>query len=278
MNHSKLAHSLRSHRPQAIVPLYRERFLAFVSRAEKVEQEPKHEKKADFGDIDLSALKPPPQAYVVNGIGIIPVFGVIGKGLSDAEKCLGCADIDDIYNQLREWETDASINEVVLHFNSGGGTTSGLEELNAYISKYPKFTTAFADEDCGSAAYWLASACRRFVVTPSANIGSIGIYISITDESAKFAAEGKKVIVVSAGDYKGAGIEGTSLSEKQMAYLQGEVNELRRRFVRDVLKNRPLVSEEDMQGQSFYGDIAAEKGLVTGVVLSFDELLSQLAA
>jgi ClpP class serine protease len=237
----------------------------------------KHADEDDDNELMSQMLKPPESPYItVDGVGVIPIKGVIGKGLTYIEKCLGCCDIEDIAAKLEEWKDDPFVQEIVFDINSGGGGTTGLEELAKVIREYPKMTTGFADEDCQSAAYWLGSQCKRLLGTPSSSWGSIGIYVTIIDESVKFAEDGKTVIVIKDGDYKGAGIEGTTLSEKQTDWLQYEVTELKRRFVRDIRSVRAFVQDLDMQGQSFYGDIAASKGMITGVVQSFKEAMDSI--
>lgn len=214
--------------------------------------------------------------YVKDGTGIIPVRGVIGKCLSPLEAMLGCADIDKIASQLDAWMKDDTVFEVVLHMDSGGGSTTGLEELAKKIRTYDKPTIAFTDSDCGSAAYWMASQCKRFVCTPSASVGACGVYITMTDERKKFEKEGREVVVIKSGKYKAAGVEGTSLTPDQINALQDEVDELHGRFIRDVRYVRQFASLEDLQGQSFYGDKAAQRGLTTGIVDSFDALLEEI--
>lgn len=214
--------------------------------------------------------------YVDEGIGIIPVNGVIGKGLSALESMLGCADIDIIGRTLKEWETRDDVFEVVFNVDSGGGSTSGVEEMAKRIREYPKPTISFTESDCGSAAFWLASQAKRFVCTPSASVGACGVYVTINDDFDKYAKEGRKVVVIKSGQYKAAGVEGTRLSKAQEEQLQEEVDELHRRFIRDVLAVRQFAKMEDLQGQSFYGDIAAVRGLTTGVTDSFDDLLKDI--
>lgn len=232
----------------------------------------------DDEDEMLSGLLVQPKSpYITpDGVGIIPIYGVIGKRLSWMEKAIGSCDLDDVNAKLDEWADDPFVKEIFLDINSGGGTTTGLEETAKKIREYPKFTTAFSDEDCGSAAFWLASQCKRVLATPSSSWGSVGIYVVIEDESQKYAKEGKTVIVIRNGDYKGMGVDGTSLTEKQFDWMQYEVDELRRRFVRDVKAVRMFIQDADLQGQSFYGDIAAQKGFVTGVVWSRKEALDSI--
>ena len=214
--------------------------------------------------------------YVKDGTGIIPVRGVIGKCLSALEAMLGCADIDRIASQMDIWQKDDTVFEVVLHMDSGGGSTTGLEELAKKIRTYDKPTIAFTDSDCGSAAYWMASQCKRFVTTPSASVGACGVYITMTDERKKFEKEGKEVVVIKSGKYKAAGVEGTSLTPDQINSLQDEVDELHGRFIRDVRAVRQYAQLEDLQGQSFYGDKAAQRGLTTGIVDSLSGLLEEI--
>jgi ClpP class serine protease len=214
--------------------------------------------------------------YVREGIGVIPIYGVIGKGLSPLEAMLGCADIEKISEQLDAWDKDDNVFEVLLKVDSGGGSTTGMEEFAKKIRNYQKPTISFSDSDCGSAAFWAASQCKRFVCTPSASIGACGVYITMVDESEKFKKEGREVVVIKSGKYKAAGVEGTSLSSDQMESLQDEVDELHQRFIRDVRSVRQFASLDDLQGQSFYGDKAAQRGLATGVVDSFEALIEDI--
>jgi ClpP class serine protease len=300
MIRSDLTYALSAGKPLLIDPLKARAFLAsahailnnpdlayllsqYVS-GDKYENKPKgrRNQRADFGDFEGPdaardsgvALSCTP--YVRDCTGIIPVRGVIGKCLSPLEAMLGCADVDVITKALQDWEKNDNVYEVVFHMDSGGGSTTGLEELAKKIRNYPKPTISFTDSDCGSAAYWIASQCKRFVVTPSSSIGACGVYITMTDESEKYAKEGKRVEVIKSGEHKAAGVEGTSLSETQREGLQGEVDELHRRFVRDVRSVRTYANPMDLQGQSFYGDVAANRGLATGVMDSFEDLLKDI--
>lgn len=224
----------------------------------------------------MRGISVPSNPYIKDGTGIIPVRGVIGKCLSALEAMLGCADIDTIAETLDKWSKDDTVFEVVLRMDSGGGSTTGLEELAKKIRNYDKPTIAFTDSDCGSAAYWMASQCKRFVTTPSASVGACGVYITMTDERKKFEKEGREVVVIKSGKYKAAGVEGTSLTNDQIVALQEEVDELHSRFIRDVRSVRQFAMLEDLQGQSFYGDKAAQRGLTTGVIDSFDSLMEEI--
>lgn len=302
-----LLSALQSHRPLAIDPI---RVRAFLASAEQImarpdlahllskyadqnrklkkAMRPYNEKYAIYADdgededeedgdemmhLKARMMKSMSIPYVQDGVGIITIDGVIGKGLSPLECMLGAVDIDRISALLDAWAERPDVQEVIFKFDSGGGTTTGLEELAKKIRTFVKPTIAYCESNCGSAAFWLASQCNRFAVTPSAEIGAVGIYLNITDETEKYAKEGKKVIQIKSGRFKGVGVAGVPLSAEQEANLQEECVEQHRRFIRDVKSVRMFVNEDDLQGQTFYGDIAVQRGLATTVVDSFKQLL-----
>jgi protease-4 len=222
-------------------------------------------------DVDsfFSSFKNP---EIKDGVGCIPVEGVIGKGLTKIERMLGCADLKEIACTMDCWEKMDNVKEVVFKFDSGGGSTSGLEEMAKKIRNYPKTTIAYCEGDCGSAAFWLASQCTRFYVTSSSSIGACGIYLTLKNHEKKHQKEGIEIDIIKSGEYKAAGVENTGLSELQRQRLQDEVDELHRRFIRDVRSVRVFASEDDLQGQSFYGDEAVRKGLATNLVDGWKEV------
>ena len=179
---------------------------------------------------------------------------------------LGCTDLCDIAHTLDAWEKRDDVQDVVFKFDSGGGSTTGLEEIAKKIRNYSKSTTAYCEGDCGSAAYWLASQCDRFMVTPSSSIGACGIYLNLKDLTDKYEKEGVKITIIKSGEYKAAGVEHTALTDLQFQRLQDEVVELHRRFIRDVKSVRVFVDESNLQGQSFYGDESVKIGMATSLV------------
>jgi protease-4 len=293
---SDLAIRIQSFRPLALEPIAGQKFLSTLAEVNSDEQlertlrkvayskpsakEASPKKKADDDDEKEHLLRmfamPWAPKVTSKGTACICIKGVIGKNLNPMEKMLGCTDINDIYDSLKSFEKNQSIKRVILKINSGGGTTTGLEEIARYIFNYPKETIAFTDEDMGSAAYWIGSQCQRVIVTPSSTVGSVGIYVSLVDNSKQFADEGKEVILIKSGEYKGAGVEGVGLTQLQGDWIQDEVIELHDTFKGNVKRARPLISDKDLQGQSFSGSKAAERNIVTGLVDSFDELMEQL--
>jgi signal peptide peptidase SppA len=202
-----------------------------------------------------------------NGIATIHINGVIGRRLSWVEKaCTDCTDTIDVTDSLRLAYSDAKVGEIRLHIDSPGGTVTGIPELAEYIahlSRGPKRIHAFTEGMCCSAAYWLAAGCSTVSASRSADIGSIGVYQAWFDQSRQFANEGIAAEIVKAGKWKAEGYPGTSISDDYRKMLQSEVDAIYGWFTSFVKKYRPRVSDETRQGQSFMGEEALSRGLIT---------------
>jgi protease-4 len=217
-----------------------------------------------------------PQPQKVGKVGIVPLRGVIGKNLSRLDTLTGAADVDEFTSALEMFESDDEVEVILVDISSPGGTVTGVEEAAATLARSKKKTVAFTDTEAASAAYWIGSSADRFVATPSATVGSVGVYMAIPDVSKAYEAMGVKMEVIKSGTLKGAGIEGTSLSDAQRADLQEQVNGIHADFRASVRGKRRLVNDEDMEGQVFSGKVAARKGLVTGLGTSIAALVAEL--
>jgi signal peptide peptidase SppA len=229
--------------------------------------------KFGFTDMIAQLFGAAPQPYVVDGVGTVPIVGVIGKGLSPLEKMMGAVDVNDLSVTLDQMAADPAVEKVALHVSSPGGTVTGVEELANKVRGLGKPTMAYTDSEMASAAYWIASAADRVVASPSSTVGSIGVYLAVPDFSKAAEMAGIKMVVIKSGKFKGAGIEGTSLSEDQIANLQESVDSIHADFKAAVNMKRKMVRAEAMEGQTFSGKQAAAQGLVTGLADSFDAAL-----
>ena len=218
-----------------------------------------------------------PEPYKAGRVGVIPLRGVIGKGLSRLEALTGAADVDEFTTALEAMEDDEEVEYIVVDISSPGGTVTGVEEAASMLARSSKKTIAFTDTEAASAAYWIGAAgADRFVATPSATVGSIGVYMAIPDYSKAFEMQGVRMDVIKSGTLKGAGIPGTSLSDAQRADLQAQVEAIHADFKAAVRGKRRLAKDEDMEGQVFSGRQAAQKGLVTGLGTSLAALIAEL--
>jgi signal peptide peptidase SppA len=229
--------------------------------------------KFGFTDMLAQLFGVAPKPYIVDGIGIIPVVGVIGKGLSPLEKMMGAVDINDLSDQVDAMASDPSVEKIAFQVSSPGGTVTGVEELANKIRNLGKPTMAYTDSEMASAAYWISSASDKVTASPSSSVGSVGVYMAIPDYSEAAKMQGIKMVVIKSGKFKGAGIEGTSLDEGQLGNLQEGVDTIHAEFKDAVNMKRKMVKAEAMEGQVFSGKQAAAQGLVTGLADSFNDAL-----
>lgn len=264
---------LKARRPLLINPTLASDFL---ERAASLEI-PLTAKSSDIGEMLAAVYGAKPVLEKFPPFAVVPVRGVIGRGLSELEKMCGCCDLKSVEEMLEDCERDEAITTIILAIDSPGGTSVGVPELASRIREMSKKVIAFTDNEACSAAYWLGSQASEFYATPSSSVGSVGCYIAYEDESKRYADAGVIVDVIRAGKYKGAGISGTSLTEDQRNMLQGEVVEIWESFKADVKMVREFVDESSLEAQIFSGRKAADLGLVTGLVRGFDEMMELLA-
>ena len=229
--------------------------------------------KFGFTDMLAQLFGQAPAPYVVDGVGIVPIVGVIGKGLSPLEKMMGAVDVNDVSAAIDAFAANPEVEKIALQVSSPGGTVTGVEELANKIRNLEKPTMAYTDSEMASAAYWISSAADKVTVSPSSTVGSVGVYIAIPDYSEAAKMQGIKMVVIKSGKFKGAGIEGTSLDEGQLGNLQAGVDTIHAEFKEAVNMKRKMVKAEAMEGQVFSGKQAAAQGLVTGLADSFNDAL-----
>jgi signal peptide peptidase SppA len=268
-----LIKDLKARRPLLINPTLASDFL---ERAASLEI-PLTAKSSEMGEMLAAIYGAQPVLEKFPPFAVVPVRGVIGRGLSELERMCGCCDLNAVEEMLEDCERDEAITTIILAIDSPGGTSVGVPELASRIREMSKKVIAFTDNEACSAAYWLGSQASEFYATPSSSVGSVGCFIAYEDESKRYADAGIIVDVIKAGKYKGAGIAGTSLTAEQREMLQGEVVEIWESFKADVKAVREFVDESSLEAQIFSGRKAADLGLVTGLVRGWDEMMEILS-
>lgn len=214
--------------------------------------------------LDLSSLIPQRRPLAIDektGVASIHVLGPIGKNLSQIEQSCGATGLEQIRADYAA-ALAGGARGVLLDVDSPGGTVTGTPELAAMIADHPLPTVAYTEDMMASAAYYLAAGAEAIVATPSASVGSIGVYIPWMDTSAQYAAAGivADPIVNTGGDLKALGFGG-SLTEEQRAYLQAEVDADFAAFKAHVT-NRRAIPDSAMRGQCLSGKSALDANLI----------------
>lgn len=213
---------------------------------------------------------------MIGSVAVVSIQGKLCTGLSPFESwCYGMTRSEDISAALTMVGMMPS-TAIVLNINSPGGFAMGMPELAAQIADLAavRLTVAFTAGQMCSAAYWIGSQAGSLYSSLSAQVGCVGTYATFYDYSEMLKQRGVSVEVLAAGKFKGIGAFGTSLTAAQREFLQADVDRTNSRFLAAVKASREGVSDDDLQGQWFDGEQAAEKKLSDGVQLSLADLVS----
>lgn len=256
---AKLTHKL-AHEPWAIRPEYHSTLVAAAEAYHYDEEE-------DGGPYE------PPTPEEVDGIAIIHIHGPLGKMLTDWELMFGMTDYDDVATQLAEADANPNVTAILLHIDSPGGTITGLPELAAKMRAVEKPLVAYTEGTAASAAYWIASQADNVLLSQSAEVGSVGVYIALLDQSEFLRNQGLRVNAIAAGENKLDYADFKPLSDEARERLQANVNKWHDRFKGDINIKR-TVPGDSMTGQVYEGLEAVEAGLADGVVDDIQDVIA----
>ena len=238
-----------------------------------------HLQQFTHGSIELVSIEKETESgtvEIVGNVAIIPIKGMIGKGLDEWEKrYFGMCDVDDVRKGLAEAK-GAEVDTIILDIDSPGGFATGVHELATEIAAMNQFVVTYTEGEMASAAYYLGAGAKHVAASPTALVGSVGVYTVLMDSSQAYRDAGHTVEVIKSGALKGVGVEGTSLTDEARAEVQGIVDARGKAFREFVVANRRNIDFEHLEGQSFLGSDAQTLGFVDELASSRDELITQL--
>jgi HK97 family phage major capsid protein len=215
-------------------------------------------------------------------VAILPLTGVIApkSAMVNGESTPSGTGCDAFGAAFDRAMADDSISAIVIDVDSPGGSVDGVPELAAKIfgARGKKPISAIANSMACSAAYFIGSAADEICVTPSGEVGSIGVFMIHEDDSAAYADMGVKHTIIKAGEYKAEGNPFEPLSDDAKAYLQSQVDDFYGMFVGAVARQRG-VSNADVRngfgrGRSVLSKNALKEGMVDRIC-TLDQLLGK---
>lgn len=221
------------------------------------------------------------RVQTAGAVQVIPVYGVLSHRMNLFSDFSGGTSIQGLQQEFRAAVADPSVGAIVLDVDSPGGAMSGVTELanEIFAARDKKRIVAVANTLAASGAYWLAAAAHEIVATPSALVGSIGVFTVHSDRSAQLEQDGVKVTVISAGKYKAEAIDAKPLTDDARAGIQAIVDDGYAMFVRDLAKFREVSASTIRNG---YGEgrvlgakAAKDAGMVERVA-TLEETISRL--
>lgn len=223
-----------------------------------------------------------PQVEVMEGLAFLKVEGIIGKKLSALEMMCGGYDIALLQQQLAKVRDDASIDALVIEFDTPGGRAQGVEAAARSIREVSASGTrviGYSDTCCCSAGYFMAAACDLFLADEDAMVGSISTICAGVDSSRQWEMQGLELKLVATGPLKAMGHPGKRWSDEEMKFLQERaqvVDDAFKGFVQSR-RSKKGMQPEAMNGAHWYAR-AAPTGIIDGLRPSLNAVIEEVLA
>ncbi|MCK4517707.1 signal peptide peptidase SppA [Candidatus Babeliales bacterium] len=135
------------------------------------------------------------------------------------------------------------IKALVVRLDSPGGLPGSAQAIFQELSKFKekKPVVAFIENIGASAAYNIAIASNHIIATPSALVGSIGVWLQVPP-NIKYLAEDWKVKFrnIQSGEFKTSGSPFKDMTASEKKHLQEVSDDSYNQFITDVAKSRNL--------------------------------------
>ncbi len=215
------------------------------------------------------------------GIAVIPVFGVMGHRMGMMTEISGGTSTERVQAEVRKAAADPAIGAIALDIDSPGGSVFGVAELadTVFEARQQKPVVAIANARMASAAYWIGSQATELIVTPSGEVGSIGVLAIHEDVSRAAEEDGLKVTYITSrsAPRKTDGNPFEPLSDQARAMLQGRVDTYEDLFTAAIARGRKM-PQRRIQGQFGAGlMIGAEEAVELGMADRVEPMETALA-
>ena len=205
-------------------------------------------------------------------IAVVNIFGCLshrGYRWDDNE----VNDYDGIEDCVIKQLVNPLVRGVVLHMDSPGGVAAGLEDSASRIvaarDTHGKRIAVHVDETCASAAYWLAVAVANAGIysTLAGEVGSIGGYTTLWDESERLKMDGVSVTMLRVPAGKNPEDPICPVRDVAESRANAILEEVVGRFFNAVACGRCLsVADVAALDAATFGAIEAkERGLIDGI-------------
>lgn len=222
-----------------------------------------------------------PSERNAGNVAILPLFGTLVPRANLFTNTSGATSAELFGKRFDELVNDPGVGAIIIDVDSPGGQVDGIEEVSKkiYDARGKKPIVAVANHTAASAAYWIASAADELVITPSGEVGSIGVFAVHEDESEMLAKDGVKVTMISEGKYKTEGNPYEPLSEEARAAIQERVGEVYDTFIKAVARNRGVKASDVRDGFGEGRVVGSKKAVQLGMadsVATLDDTIARL--
>jgi len=179
---------------------------------------------------------------IQGSVAVMNIEGTLVPKASMMDAVCGFESTMQHHQNFKSLVADPSIERIILHIDSPGGISTGVEEFadTIYNSRSKVETVAFVNSMAASAGYWIASACENIIATKSAGIGSIGTYAVVPKRKEK---EDEKLYIFQAGAKKLYGAPNIEMTDEEIQFFSNKVAVGNERFIKAVAKHRGVSAE-----------------------------------
>lgn len=212
-------------------------------------------------------------------VAVLSLYGVLIPRANLMTEMSGGTSLEGFQASLTEAVNDPDVETVVLDVDSPGGSVDLVPETAAMVreTRRTKPVVAVANTLMASGAYWIASQADEVIASPSAGVGSIGVYAMHEDHSSEDEQYGIARTLVYAGRYKVEGSSHAPLDAEATARWQTVVDRWYRTFTADVAKGRGVSAAEVREGYGEGRVLDASEAKAAGMVDRVETLSQTLA-
>ena len=178
--------------------------------------------------------------------GILYVEGPLTNKTTGWEALCGGTSYEMLKGQMEDFVASGA-KTVVMMANSGGGEAMGMMSSANYIRKLADENDiqilSFVEGMSASACYGLTCISDEIIMTSDSSVGSIGVLISLFNDSKNLEMQGYERSFISAGSQKIPWDEDGNFREGFLSRLQSQVDELYEGFTSHVAYHRNLSVE-----------------------------------
>lgn len=213
-----------------------------------------------------------------NMIAVVPVYGLLTP-----EGRYGTS-LDGLARTVTSLDANPNVSKILLNVTSPGGTVRGTIEAADAIRKVRDNgntpIVAIANGMMASGALWVGAAASELVVTPSGEIGSIGVISMYEDWSKAIEGMGVKIDVMRIPEKKArySGLE--PMTEEMRQHVTQRIAESYDKFKRAMATNRGIrIDQVEVKfggGEMLSAEEAVQAGLADRIA-TFDQTIARMA-
>jgi signal peptide peptidase SppA len=145
----------------------------------------------------------------------------------------------------RPFFEDTTLNALILWIESPGGTVTDTKivahELEFLKTKHHKHLFIYTEQLLASGAYWVSCVANEIIAAPSAEVGSIGVYVVRIDAQRYYESMGIKIYYIASDSNKILGNDASELTASERAHWEKIIQDLHYQFMSFVWNHRAQV-------------------------------------